>query len=55
MVNLLTISDIRHACLYDVLVLLGVMIAPASIPWTALQVNDNYQTKKHIDKNNIGP
>ena len=40
--------------LYDVLVKLGAMIVPAFIPWTAIQVNKNYQTKPHVDGNNIG-
>jgi len=40
--------------LYRVLVQLGNMIVPPFIPFTAIQVNHNYQTAKHIDSNNIG-
>jgi hypothetical protein len=40
--------------LYHVLVQLGAMIVPPFIPFTAIQVNHNYQTAKHIDGNNIG-
>lgn len=40
--------------LYRVLVQLGEKIVPPFIPFTAIQVNLNYQTSKHIDKNNIG-
>lgn len=40
--------------LYQVLVKLGEMIVPPFIPWTAIQVNKNYQTNPHVDGNNIG-
>jgi hypothetical protein len=40
--------------LYKVLVKLGSMVVPPYIPWTAIQVNHNYQTSEHVDGNNIG-
>jgi PKD repeat protein len=44
----------RYPELYGLLVELGKMIVPDEIPWTTIQVNHNYKTKKHIDKNNRG-
>jgi hypothetical protein len=47
-------NNSKNSELYKVLVLLGKKIVPSYIPWTAIQVNHNYKTKKHIDGNNIG-
>jgi len=47
-------NNSKNSELYKALVLLGKKIVPSYIPWTAIQVNHNYQTKKHIDGNNIG-
>lgn len=44
----------EHPELFRVLVQLGALIVPPFIPFTAIQVNHNYQTTKHIDGNNIG-
>lgn len=40
--------------LYRALLIFGMKIVPDYIPFTAIQVNHNYKTKKHIDINNIG-
>ena len=40
--------------LYKALVVFGSKVVPSYIPWTAIQVNHNYKTKKHIDGNNTG-
>jgi hypothetical protein len=40
--------------LYDALLAFGREVVPDYIPFTAIQVNHNYKTKKHIDQNNIG-
>lgn len=40
--------------LYRALLIFGSKIVPEYIPFTAIQVNHNYKTKKHIDGNNIG-
>jgi len=40
--------------LWNALVHFGMKVVPDYIPWTAIQVNHNYKTKKHIDGNNIG-
>jgi hypothetical protein len=40
--------------LYRALLIFGKKVVPDYIPFTAIQVNHNYKTKKHIDKNNIG-
>ena len=44
----------RYPELYNILLQFGRAVVPSFIPWTAIQVNHNYQTKPHIDKNNIG-
>jgi hypothetical protein len=48
------LNNKRHPELWKALALFGEMVVPKSIPWTAIQVNHNYQTKEHIDGNNIG-
>jgi hypothetical protein len=40
--------------LYRALLIFGMKVVPDYIPFTAIQVNHNYKTKKHIDANNIG-
>jgi hypothetical protein len=40
--------------LYRALLIFGMKVVPDYIPFTAIQVNHNYKTKKHIDGNNIG-
>jgi hypothetical protein len=40
--------------LWRVLAEFGTMAVPGEIPWTSVQVNNNYQTSEHIDRNNIG-
>lgn len=40
--------------LYRALLIFGMKIVPDYIPFTSIQVNHNYKTKKHIDSNNIG-
>lgn len=47
-------NNTKNSELYKALVVLGKKIVPSYIPWTAIQVNHNYKTKKHIDGNNIG-
>jgi len=47
-------NNSKFSELWRVLALLGKKIVPSYIAWTAIQVNHNYQTKKHIDGNNIG-
>jgi hypothetical protein len=47
-------NNLENQDLYRMLVQLGAMVVPPFIPWTAIQVNHNYQTSKHIDGNNIG-
>lgn len=47
-------NNSENSELYQVLVKLGAMIVPPFIPWTAIQVNKNYQTSAHVDGNNIG-
>lgn len=47
-------NNMDNQDLYRVLVQLGALVVPPFIPWTAIQVNLNYQTSIHIDKNNIG-
>lgn len=44
----------NHPELYRALLIFGKKIVPSYIPFTAIQVNHNYKTKKHIDKANIG-
>tara|TARA_R110000782_G_scaffold266982_1_gene361926 strand:- start:1638 stop:2189 length:552 start_codon:yes stop_codon:yes gene_type:complete len=39
---------------FELLVLLGSEIVPKDIPFTCIQLNKNYQSKPHRDKNNIG-
>lgn len=43
-----------HPELWRALCIFGSKVVPNFIPWTAIQVNHNYKTKKHIDGNNIG-
>jgi hypothetical protein len=40
--------------LYRALLIFGMKVIPDYIPFTAIQVNHNYKTKKHIDGNNLG-
>ena len=40
--------------LWRALLIFGSKIVPNYIPFTAIQVNHNYKTKKHTDKNNVG-
>jgi len=40
--------------LYKALLTFGKKVVPEYIPFTAIQVNHNYKTKKHIDKANVG-
>jgi hypothetical protein len=47
-------NNTRHPDLYRALLIFGMKIVPDYIPFTAIQVNHNYKTKKHIDGNNIG-
>ena len=47
-------NNIVNPELYQVLVQFGKMAIPPYIPWTAIQVNHNYQTNPHVDGNNIG-
>jgi len=44
----------EYAELWRALLIFGKKIVPDYIPFTAIQVNHNYKTKKHIDKNNVG-
>jgi len=43
-----------HPELWRALAIFGSKVVPNYIPWSAIQVNHNYKTKKHIDGNNIG-
>lgn len=47
-------NNTDYAELYRALLIFGSKIVPDYIPFTAIQVNHNYKTKKHIDGNNIG-
>jgi hypothetical protein len=47
-------NNSAHPDLWNALVHFGMKVVPDYIPWTAIQVNHNYKTKKHIDGNNIG-
>ena len=47
-------NNSKNSELWKAMVILGKKIVPSYIPWTAIQVNHNYKTKKHIDGNNIG-
>lgn len=47
-------SNTQNPELFHLLVLLGDKIVPKIIPFTSIQLNHNYQTKPHVDKNNIG-
>ena len=47
-------SNTQNPELFHLLVLLGDKIVPKTIPFTSMQLNHNYQTKPHVDKNNIG-
>lgn len=47
-------NNAKYPELYKMLLHLGKQIVPKEIPFTSVVVNHNYQTKKHIDKNNIG-
>jgi len=47
-------NNSAHPELWNALVHFGMKVVPDYIPWTAIQVNHNYKTKKHIDGNNIG-
>jgi len=47
-------NNFNYPELYRALLIFGMKIVPDYIPFTAIQVNHNYKTKKHIDKNNIG-
>lgn len=40
--------------LYKALLEFGKKVVPSYIPFTAIQVNHNYKTKKHIDGSNVG-
>jgi hypothetical protein len=44
----------KYPELYKLLVKLGNRIVPDYINFTSIQVNHNYKTLKHIDKNNVG-
>lgn len=44
----------KFPMLWRVLAEFGAMAVPHEISFTAIQVNFNYQTTEHIDKNNIG-
>jgi len=47
-------NNTTYPDLYRALLIFGMKIVPDYIPFTAIQVNHNYKTKKHIDGNNIG-
>ena len=47
-------NNSTHPELYRALLIFGMKTVPHYIPFTAIQVNHNYKTKKHIDGNNIG-
>jgi hypothetical protein len=47
-------NNTEYPELYRALLLFGKKIVPNYIPFTAIQVNHNYKTKKHIDGNNVG-
>jgi len=47
-------NNTNYPELYRALLIFGMKIVPDYIPFTAIQVNHNYKTKKHIDGNNIG-
>jgi len=47
-------SNKLNAELFHLLLLLGDKIVPKILPFTSIQVNHNYQTKPHQDKNNVG-
>jgi hypothetical protein len=47
-------SNTHNPELFHLLLLLGDKIVPKTIPFTSIQLNHNYQTKPHVDKNNIG-
>jgi hypothetical protein len=47
-------NNTAYPDLYRALLIFGMKIVPDYIPFTAIQVNHNYKTKKHIDGNNIG-
>jgi len=44
----------KFPLLWQVLAHFGARAVPPEIPFTAIQVNHNYQTVEHVDKNNIG-
>ena len=48
------VNNEKYPELFRALLDFGRKIVPSYIPFTAIQVNHNYKTKKHIDGNNIG-
>jgi hypothetical protein len=47
-------NNTKYPKLYELLVKLGNRIVPENIKFTSIQVNHNYKTLEHVDKNNVG-